>query len=131
MNIPSRYNRLMPYLIIPRANQFIQFMKDVFSATEQIIVPRSEGVIMHGEIRIGDAVIMFADSTEQFTPRPAGIFIFVENVQETYNRALSSGAATLMEPQQQPYGFTCGFKDPFENEWWPVEPGTNTGLPGS
>lgn len=74
MKIPSQYNRVMPYMIIPKATDFIGFMKEVFGAKEQIIVPRSEGVIMHGELRIGDAVIMFADVTEQFTARPVGIF---------------------------------------------------------
>ena len=66
MKIPPQYNRLMPYLIIPNAADFIVFMKEVFGAEEQIIVPRSEGIIMHGELRIGDAVIMFADVTPEF-----------------------------------------------------------------
>ena len=122
MQIPSRYNRLMPYIIIPNAYKFIEFMKNVFGVTEQIIVPRSEGVIMHGELRIGEAVIMFADTTEQVTAKPAGIFIYVDNVDKTYKKALAAGAASLMEPMQQPYGYTCGFHDPFSNDWWPVEP---------
>ena len=91
MQIPSQYNRLMPYIIVPNAYKFIDFMKNVFGATEQIIVPRTEGVIMHGELRIGDAVIMFADTTEDIAARPAGIFIYVENVDDTYKKALESG----------------------------------------
>lgn len=121
MKIPSQYNRLMPYLIVPNAADFIAFMKEVFGAEEQIIVPRSEGVIMHGELRIGDAVIMFADVTPEFTARGAGIFIYVENVGDTYIKAIQAGAVSVMEPMQQPYGFTCGFKDPFGNDWWPTE----------
>jgi PhnB protein len=121
MKIPPQYNRLMPYLIIPNATDFIGFMKEVFGAEEQIIVPRSEGVIMHGELRIGEAVIMFADVTEQFTARPAGIFIYVNSVDNTYNKAMAAGAVSLMEPGQQPYGFTCGFKDVFGNDWWATE----------
>jgi uncharacterized glyoxalase superfamily protein PhnB len=122
MRIPPQYNRLMPYMIIPKATEFISFMKEVFDAETQIIVPRSEGVIMHGELRIGDAVIMFADVTEQFAARPAGIFIYVESVEDTYKKAIAAGALSMMEPGQQPYGYTCGFKDAFGNDWWPVEP---------
>jgi PhnB protein len=122
MKIPSHYNRLMPYLIIPDAYKFIDFMKSIFGAAEQIIVPRSEGVIMHGELRIGDAVIMFADTTGTIKARPAGIFIYVEHVDETYKKAMDAGAVSLMEPMQQPYGYTCGFHDVFGNDWWPVEP---------
>lgn len=121
MPVPTQYNRLMPYLILPDALHFIDFMKYVFSATEQAIVPRSEGVIMHGELRIIDSVIMFADSTEAFSPRPAGLFIYVENVDDIYRKALEKGAISKMEPATQPYGYTCGFQDPFGNDWWPVE----------
>ncbi|TMI86534.1 MAG: VOC family protein, partial [Bacteroidetes bacterium] len=64
-------------------------MKNVFGATEQAIIPRSEGVVMHGEMRIGDSVIMFADTTEEIGARPAGLFIYVESVDETYRKALS------------------------------------------
>lgn len=122
MQVPKEYNRLMPYLIIPNAYKFIEFMKNVFAATEQSIVPRSEGIIMHGELRIDDAVIMFADTTEQISSRPAGLFIYVDNVDETYNKAIRAGAGSLMKPAQQPYGYTCGIHDPFGNDWWPVEP---------
>ena len=121
MRIPAQYNRLMPYLIVPDAYGFIGFMKTVFGAEQQIIVPRSEGVIMHGELRIGESVIMFADATEQYTARPAGIFIYVPSVEDAYKKALEAGAKSTMEPMQQPYGFTCGFKDPFGNDWWPAE----------
>lgn len=121
MKIPAQYNRLMPYLIIPDAAGFIIFMKEVFGAEEQRIVPRSEGVIMHGELRIGDAVIMLADVTPEFIARPAGIFIYVDDVADTYKKAIAAGAVSLMEPVQMPYGFTCGFKDRFGNDWWPTE----------
>ena len=121
MKIPAQYNQLMPYLIIPDAAGFIVFMKNVFGAEEQMLVPRSEGVIMHGELRIGDAVIMFADVTPEFAARPAGIFIYVDSVEDTYKKAMAAGAVSIMEPMQQPYGFTCGFKDMFGNDWWPTE----------
>lgn len=121
MKVPEQYNRLMPYLIVPDAAGFAAFMKNVFGAEEQIMVPRSEGVIMHGELRIGGSVIMFADVTPEFAARPAGIFIYVEDVRETYNKALAAGASPVMEPSQQSYGFTCGFKDAFGNDWWPTE----------
>lgn len=122
MQVPSNYNRLMPYLILPNAGGFIPFMEEVFGATLQLTVPRSEGVIMHAELRIGDAVIMFADATEQFAAHPAGLFIYVENADETYQKALAAGASSLMEPAKMDYGYTCGFHDPFGNDWWATEP---------
>lgn len=111
----------MPYLIIPNAYKFIEFMKNVFGATEHAIIPRSEGVIMHGELRIGEAEIMFASVTEQFDARPSGMFIYVENTDETYKKAMDTGSTSLMKPTQQPYGYTCGFHGPFGNDWWSVQ----------
>jgi uncharacterized glyoxalase superfamily protein PhnB len=121
MKIPPQYNRLMPYMIIPDAGAFIIFMQEVFGAKLQNAVPRSEGVIMHGELRIGDSVIMFADVTPEFAARPAGIFIYVDSVEGTYKKAIAAGATSTMEPMLQPYGLTCGFKDVFGNDWWPTE----------
>ena len=40
MKISDQYSWLMSYLIIPNAAGFIRFMKDVFDAEEQMIVPR-------------------------------------------------------------------------------------------
>ena len=121
MPVPVQYNRLMPYLIVKNAEKFIGFMEEVFSATKQIIVPRSEGSIMHGELRIADSVIMFADATHDIAPKPAGIYIYVDNLEETYQKALEQGAVSTIEPRQESYGYTCGFRDPFGNDWWPVE----------
>jgi len=123
MQIPAQYNQLMPYLIIPDAGEFIPFMKTVFGAVEQMLVHRGEGLIMHGELRIGNAVIMYADATEQFTARPAGMFIYVEKVDDTYAKAIAAGAISTMPPAQMDYGYSCGFKDPFGNDWWPVQSG--------
>ncbi|NBL65284.1 VOC family protein [Flavobacterium sp. NST-5] len=118
MKIPENYLPVMPYLILNKANDFFEFAKIVFSAKEQLIVPAENRGIMHGEIKIGDAVIMFAQSTEHWHQKTSGIFLFVENVTETYNLAVKKGSKSLQEPGLQDYGFTAGFEDPFGNQWW-------------
>ena len=123
MKIPEQYLPVMPYIIINDAKVFLQFTKDVFLATEQLIVPGvGERKIMHGEIRINEAVIMFADTPDGFTERSCGMFIYIENVDDTYKRAMDNNASTLMPPSQQEYGYTAGFEDPFKNQWWIVQP---------
>jgi uncharacterized glyoxalase superfamily protein PhnB len=62
MKIPQQYTRLIPYLILKNTGGFRKFMADVFNAIEQLIVPSDDGSVMHGEIRMGDAVIMFAET---------------------------------------------------------------------
>lgn len=123
MNIPSNYLPVMPYIIINDASAFLEFTKKVFNASEKIIVPgEGERKIMHGEIKIFDAVIMFADKPEGLTERPCGMFIYVENVDAVYEKAMTEKAMSLMPPMQQEYGYTAGFQDAFGNQWWIVQP---------
>jgi PhnB protein len=122
MKIPENYQTVMPYLIIEGAQKFIEFTQAVFNAELTENHARSEGVIMHAEIMIGGSTIMFADATEQFAPRPAGMFVYVENADETYKKALVNGAASMMPPADQPYGRSCGVLDVFGNTWWITTP---------
>lgn len=112
----------MPYIITANARGFLDFTKTVFGATEQMIVPgEGDRGIMHGEIRIFDAVIMFADKPENFETRACGMFIYVENIDGIYEKAIRNGATSLMQPVRQDYGYTAGFQDAFGNQWWIVE----------
>lgn len=119
MEIPKHYLPVMPYLILSDANGFLEFVKTVFGATEQLIVPGdSDRTIVHGEIRIGDAVIMFTQANSDWTNKPAGMFIYIEDVKSTHETALKNGAKALTEPALQEYGYSSGFEDPFGNQWW-------------
>lgn len=120
MKIPEGNQVVMPYLIVAGAQKFIEFTQKVFNAkeNEKSRSMSDEKTIMHSEIMIGDSTIMFADSTEKFKPRTAGLFIYVENADETYKKAIREGATTLMELSDQDYGRTCGVTDPFGNIWW-------------
>lgn len=116
--IPENHNTVMPYLIINNASKFIEFMQQVFNAELTYKGMRSETIITHAEIRMGDSTIMFADSTEQFQPETAGMFIYVDDADATFNKAISLGADVVMEMEDQSYGRSGGVKDPFGNTWW-------------
>ncbi|MFP9098655.1 VOC family protein [Flavobacterium sp. RHBU_24] len=118
MKIPENYLPVMPYIIIDDAAAFLDFTKKVFGAAEQLIVPGEGGSIMHGEIKIGGAVLMFANSSENWGSKTSGMFIYVEDADKVYETALESGAASLMQPVKQDYGYSGGFEDPFGNHWW-------------
>ncbi|MEO5997295.1 MAG: VOC family protein [Chitinophagaceae bacterium] len=119
MKIPNSHQTVMPYLIVAGAENFISFTQKVFNA-EEIFKRRRENetTIMHAEIKIGDCTIMFADTTAVFKPQLAGLFIYVENADETYHKALAEGGTTVMELSDQDYGRTCGVNDPCGNTWW-------------
>jgi PhnB protein len=118
LKIPEGYQQLMPYLIVKDAAGFLNFMQKVFGAVEKHKHMRTESLIMHAEIKIGDSVIMFADSTDQFAPRTAGLFLYVSDADETFKTALAEGATVVMEMADQTYGRSGGVLDPFGNTWW-------------
>ena len=122
MKTPDYYLPIMPYLILDKVSEFIAFTKAVFNAEERMVVPREDGTIMHGEISIGKAVIMFTDSTGHYQAFPAGMFIQIENIDEVYHRAIKHGAVSLQELDEREYGRSAGFQDRFGNQWWLTKP---------
>jgi PhnB protein len=118
VNIPEGYSQLMPYLIVENAAAFISFTQKVFDATEKFKTMRDEHTIMHAEISIGESVIMMADATDQFKQQNAGLFIYVDDCDAVFQKALDNGATTVMEPADQSYGRSGGVKDAFGNTWW-------------
>ena len=84
MKLPDGYLPVMPYLIIQGAYKFIDFMKAVFNAEVRYLAPREEGVIMHAELQIQDAVIMFCDATPDYKAFPGSVFLYLEGVDKIF-----------------------------------------------
>jgi PhnB protein len=122
MKIPEGYQQVMPYLIVKDAAGFMRFMQNVFDAKEIMKMMRDEKGIAHAEMSIGDSVIMLADATDQHSSNPAGMFIYLEDADSVYKKAIVEGAIAIMPMSDQEYGRTGGFKDPFGNIWWPTTP---------
>ncbi len=116
--IPANYHTVMPYLIVENATKFLSFTEKVFDAREIYKAMRDQDTIMHAEIRIGDSTIMFADATDRYKPQPAGLFIYVDNADKRFKKAIQAGAKVINEVADQPYGRSGGVADPFGNTWW-------------
>lgn len=122
MNIPDNNQTVMPYLILTDASGFISFAEKVFGGKETFKMMRDENTIWHAEIMIGDSTIMFADATKEFVAYTTGLFIYVENVDDTFAKAIKEGATVVKEIIDESYGRGGGIKDPFGNTWWVTTP---------
>jgi PhnB protein len=111
---------VVPYLVIPNALQFYGFVQKVFGGTETARFLNDDQSLMHGEVNIGGSKIMFGNASEQWTPQPAGLYVSVQDADETFKKAIDNGATVVMEIQNKDYGRTGGVKDPFGNTWWIV-----------
>ena len=120
MKLPNGHQVIMPYLMLKGALKFLRFTETVFQAklTTDMHKLNENGTVMHSEITIGGSTIMFTDATEQWKEQTANLFIYVDDADETYKKAIASGASSLMELSDQDYGRTCGVTDPFGNVWW-------------
>jgi PhnB protein len=116
--IPEKYQHVMPYLIVAGAAAFVEFAKAIFDAKETYRVMRDAQTIQHAEVMIGQSTVMLADSTPQYAPCPAGMFVYVDDADKRYAMALAAGAESIMPPADQPYGRSCGIKDRWGNTWW-------------
>ena len=99
----------------------ISFLKEIFNAKESAMYMRDEETVMHAEIMIGNSTLMIADANEQWASMPAGIFIYVSSVDDTYRKALDAGAQSVEEPADKEYGRAAGILDRFGNCWWITE----------
>lgn len=119
MKIPQGHQRIMPYLMIQEATQFIEFTQTVFGAKlSSKRMREDEKTVMHAEIMIGESTIMFAETTEEWSKATANLFVYVENADEAYQKALDAGATEVMALRDQDYGRSGGVADPFGNVWW-------------
>ena len=118
-NPPPGQSTVSPYLVAENASELFEFIKTVFDAQEKLIMPGPDGIIMHGEVTIGESVIMFADTCEHAKPRTAMLHVYVPDVDATYQRALDAGATSDREPADQFYGDrSAGVIDKFGNSWY-------------
>ena len=117
--VPERYHSVTPYLVVQGVPKLIDFVKQTFNATEIERVTRPDGTISHAELKIGDSIVMMGEANEQSKPMPTMLYVYVEDVEAAYRRALQAGAKTVRELKDEFYGdLAGGVSDSFGNQWW-------------
>lgn len=118
MSVPEYYQPVMPYLVMPDADEFIAFITTVFGAEEKLIVRNPDETVMHAEFSLNGGTILLGQSSEVWPPFPCALYLVVENVSEVYERGIANGAKGNQEPGDRGYGQSAGFMDKFGNQWW-------------
>ncbi len=116
---PDGYPSVSPYLIVSGANETIQFLTQVFGATEIRRFPDETGKLMHSEVRLDDSVLMIADCAPEWPAIPSHVHIYVDDVDAAYQRALDSGAESVQAPvRKDDDDKRGGVKDAGGTTWW-------------
>ena len=124
--IPDGYSSVTPYLIVTGAAQAIDYYKMAFDAQEVMRMPTPDGKIGHAELQIGSSRIMLADENPQMGHRSpqtlggsgTGLMLYVTDVDDTFQRAVSGGGKVVQAVKNQFYGDRSGtLNDPFGHQW--------------
>jgi PhnB protein len=84
-------------MVVSDATAEAEFLRAVFDATGEVHTDRP------AEIRIGDSLVMVSSAGERDL-FPVFLYVYVDDADSTYRRALEAGAVSLEEPLDTPYG---------------------------
>jgi PhnB protein len=109
---PDVWHTVTPRIITSEPEEMVRFVRQVFCGQGEFHVNRP------AEIRIGDSLIMISNGAGLREPVSAFLYVYVENVDETYRRAVEAGAESLELPADLPYGDRRAMvRDAWGNLW--------------
>ena len=118
-DLQTTYHTVTPYLVVSDADAELAFLKAAFGATELNCQRHPDNTVMHAEITIGDTLVMLGQAGGPWMPRTAALYLWVEDVDATYARALEAGAKSESAPEDKPYGHRkAGVIDRNGVTWW-------------
>lgn len=125
--IPKGMHTLTPNLVLRDCAKAIDFYKQALGAQEISRMPAPDGKgIWHAELRIGDSVFFLNDEMPGMgrpaptaaSPLPVTMWLYVQDCDAAYRRALGAGATSTMAPADMFWGDRCGsVADPFGYLW--------------
>ena len=117
----SRMSDVVPFLTYENGIAALEWLAEVFGFTETARVTSSDGRLSHGEMSIGDGLVMLASPSPDYEgPKRHrnscaiaaswsalpwiidGVLVCVDDVDEHYARAKAAGAVILSEPEDGP-----------------------------
>lgn len=125
--IPDGFHTVTPYLIVKGASEAIEWYGKAFGAEEMGRMPAPNGdTLMHAMIRIGDSFVMLTDEQPDCPSKgpkalggtPVSLFLYVEDVDAFFERAVAAGAEVAMPLADMFWGDRFGsLLDPFGHSW--------------
>jgi PhnB protein len=122
-HVPAGLGTVTTYLHPRGAPALIEFMKRAFAAEEMDVHRDPAGTIVHAKIRVGGSVIEMGEAHGEWGPMPTMFYVYVDDVDAWYRRALGAGATSIEPPALQPYGERrAAVRDAFDNQWYLAAP---------
>src|SRR5579864_4830353 len=117
--IPDGYHTVTPYLTVDNPGEVIDFLKKALGAQEIYAMRDEKGNVRHAEVKVGSSILMLGAAQGQSKARPGNFYIYVEDVDSVYKKALAAGGKSVSQPANQFYGDRHGgVVDSQGNNWW-------------
>ncbi len=125
--IPEGYGTVTPHLVVKDGRKAIEFYKKAFGAEERCAFNGPDGkTFMHGEIKIGNSILMLAAENPQMNARtantlggtPVTLALYVTEVDKSFKRAVDAGAKPILPPTDMFWGDRYSMvSDPDGHSW--------------
>ena len=110
-HIPAGWPPLIPRIAVDDPEALVAFIQHVFGALGSFHPERPS------ELRFGDSILMVGSTVDR-QAMPAFLYVYVEDADSVFRSALDSGATSLEEPRDMPYGDRRAMvRDPWGNTW--------------
>lgn len=110
-HVPDGWPDVIPRIAVDDPEALIDFVRQVFGAAGEFHPSRPS------ELRIGASLLMIGSTIEREAMR-AFLYVYVEDADVAFRRALDLGASPLEEPQDMPYGDRRAMvRDRWGNTW--------------
>jgi len=124
--IPDGFHSVNSAITVREGVKMLEFYRQAFGAQELMRMPGPDGKsLMHGEIKIGDSVVMISDEQPGGCRAPLSVgtptsylYVYVSDVDKTFNQAVKAGAKVVMPVSDMFWGDRFGqVEDPSGHRW--------------
>jgi PhnB protein len=116
--VPEGLRTLTPFLHAEAVGQYIAFLTRAFGAVQEGRHDAPDGRVMYARLRIGNAAIELGDAEGPIASMPSGFYLFVDDADALYERALAAGAKALLPPTDQRYGDRVAVVEDSKGNHW-------------
>lgn len=118
--IPDGSHTITPCLVVQDTAGLIAFLVQAFAATPtEPPATGPDGKVVHAQLQIGTSRIMLGEARSADEVMQAMLYLYVEDCDALFKRAIAAGGTAIMEPMNMFYGDRSGgLKDAWGNQWW-------------
>jgi uncharacterized glyoxalase superfamily protein PhnB len=121
--VPEGLRSVTPFLQVRGVDSLLDFAREAFGAETVGRHADPQGTVQHAVLKVEGSTIELGEAHGEFPAIPAMLYVYVADVDRSYERAIAAGGESLKPPADQPYGHrTAAIRDASGNQWYVARP---------